>query len=130
MSTKRKVLYWIFKCASVLIACALPIIAIFEKFPVWTVEHGTKRTVSFGIILITIVILIIFRRAVFNFIRDKFNLQHAPPLMVWLVLLVVSYILVYIGNVMQDMTTVLWMGFIGCAIGNVITYVAENIIRK
>ena len=130
MSTKRKVFYWIFKCASVLIACALPIIAIFEKFPVWTVEHGTKRTVSFGIILITIVILIIFRRAVFNFIRDKFNLQHAPPLMVWLVLLVISYILVYIGNVMQDMTTVLWMGFIGCAVGNVITYVAENHIRK
>ena len=58
--------------------------------------------------------------------RDKLNLKHAPPLVVWLVMLVVSYVLVYIGNFMRDLTTVLWMGLIGCAIGTFLTYISER----
>ena len=112
---KRNILYWVFKIFGILISCAFPIWAICEKFPLWTVEHGTTHSVGVGIVLILIVLLIIFRRTVFNFIKDKLNLQYAPPLAVWLVLLIVSYIIIYIGNFMRDMTTVLWMGFIGCA---------------
>ena len=127
---KRNILYWVFKIFGILISCALPIWAICEKFPMWTVVHGTTHSVGVGIVLVLIVLLIIFRRTVFNFIKDKLNLQYAPPLVVWLVLLIISYIMIYIGNFMRDMTTVLWMGFIGCAIGTLLTFIYEKFKKK
>lgn len=124
--TTRKKFYWLFKLAGIIISCALPIWAVCEKFPLWTVTHGTSHSIGVGVVLILLVILVIFRRTVFNFIRDRFNLQHAPPLAVWFVMLIISYIMVYLGNVMEDMTTVFWMGLIGCAIGTLLTYIAES----
>lgn len=127
---KRKLLYWCFKIASIIVSCALPIWAICERFPLWTADHGTGRTVSVGIILVAIVLLIVFRKTVFDFIKERFNLKHAPPLAVWIILLIISYILVYIGDVMRDMTTVFWMGLLGCAIGTVLTFIANRFDAK
>lgn len=127
---RTKALFWVFKIASIIVSCAFPIWAICEKFPIWTVEHGTVRTVGVGVILISFVVLIIFRRTVFNFIRYHFKLQYAPPLTIWLVLIVISHMLVYIGEVMRDMTTVFWMGLIGCAIGTVFTFISEHFRKK
>ena len=124
---KRKILYWSFRLLGVIVSCALPVWAILERFPIWTVEHGTNRTVGVGIILIAIVLLIIFRRTVFDFVKDKFNIKHAPPIAIWCVMLIISYILVYIGEFMRDMTTVFTMGLIGCAIGTFLTYLSEKI---
>lgn len=127
LTTKqRKALYWVFKLLGVVIACAFPIWAIGEKFPLWTEVHGEARTVSVGVILTLIVMVIVFRRTIFDFLVDRFNLKHAPPLLIWLGLLVGAYVLIYIGNFMKDVTTVLWMGFIGCGIGTVLTFIAEN----
>ena len=123
---KRKVFYWLFKVLGIVVSCLFPIWAICEKFPIWKASHGTGRSAGVGGILILFVLLIIFRRTVFHFIRDRFNLKHAPPLAVWLALLILSYMLVYISNFMRDLTTVLWMGFIGCAIGTFLTFIAEN----
>ncbi len=127
---RRNILYWFFKLAGIIVACTLPIWAIFEKFPVWTETHGTTHTFGVGFVLILIVLVIIFRRTVFNFIKDKFKLHYAPPIVVWIVMLIVSYIFVYLGEVMRDMTTVLWMGLIGCAIGTFLTYISERIKSK
>lgn len=127
---KRKRLYWLFKIASVLISCGLPIWAICEKFPLWTKTHGAERSIGVGVILIAIVLIIIFRKTVFSFIADRLNLKYAPPIVIWLVMLVVSYILVYIGEVMRDMTTVFWMGLLGCAIGTLLTYISERFSTK
>lgn len=128
--TRNKVLYLVFKVLSVLISCALPIWAIYERFPMWTETYGTGRSIGTGAILVIIVVLIIFRKTVFDFIVEKLKLTHAPPLAVWLALLAVSYILVYIAEFMRDLNTVLWMGLIGCAIGTVLTYIAEHCFRK
>jgi hypothetical protein len=127
---KRKLLFWFFKIAGIVVSCALPIWAICEKFPIWVVEHGTGHSVGMGAILIIIVLIIIFRRTVFDFIKERFDLRHAPPLTVWLIMLAISYILVYIGEVMRDMTTVLWMGFIGSCIGTFLTYISERFNKK
>jgi hypothetical protein len=124
---KRKTLYWVFKLLGILVSCALPIFAICEKFPVWTETHGATHSAGVGVVLILIVLLIVFRRTVFGFIRDHFDLKHAPPIMVWLVMLVISYVMIYIGNFMRDMTTVLWMGLVGCAIGTFLTYLSDRI---
>ncbi len=127
---KRKVLYWTFKLLGIFIACAFPIWAVLERFPLWVEEHGTGHTVSVGVILIAIVLLIIFRKTVFSFITERFNLHHAPPLAIWIGMLVVCYIFIYIGNFMTDMSSVCWMGFIGCAIGTVFTYISERFDTK
>ena len=127
---KRKSLYLALKLISIIISCAFPIWGICEKFPIWTESHGTARTTGVGVILICFVLLIVFRRMVFRLIRDKFKLHHAPPLGVWIVLLIISYILVYIGEVMKDMTTVFWLGFIGCCIGTFLTFIAEQLVKK
>ena len=130
MTTKNRKLFWLFKIAGILVSCALPIWTICEKFPLWTESHGTGRTVGVGVILISIVLIIVFRKTVFDFIRDHLNLKHAPPLVVWIVMLIVSYILVYLGEVMRDMTTVFWMGFIGCTLGTILTYISERFNPK
>lgn len=131
MSTgKRKAFYWLFKALSVIVSCALPIWAIWEKFPIWTYTYGTSRSVGVGGIIALIVLLIVFRKTVFNFISDKLKLKHAPPLVVWLVMLIISYILIYIADFVRDLNTVFCMGFIGCAIGTVLTYIAEHRFGK
>ena len=127
---KSKTIYWVLKVLSILISCAFPIWAICEKFPIWTVAHGAGRTVGAGGILILIVVLVIFRKSVFNFMRDRMKLRHAPPLAIWLVMIIVSYVLMYISKFIQDMTTIFWMGLIGCAIGSLITFIAENKFGK
>lgn len=128
--TKRKAFYWLFKVLGVVVACALPIWAICERFPIWSLSHGVSRSIGVGGILILIVLLIIFRKTVFNFLVEKLNIKHAPPLAIWFVMLVISYVLVYIGNFMRDLTIVFWMGFIGCAAGTLLTFIAENRFGK
>ena len=125
----RNVLYWILKVLSILISCALPVWAIYERFPIWTIQHGTSRSAGTGLILMLLVILFIFRRTVFNFMRDRLNLKHAPPLLGWLVLIVLTYALLFVSKFLYDLTIVCWMGFIGCAIGTLITFIAENFVR-
>ena len=123
---KRNKLYWLFKVGGVLISCLLPVWAICEKFPIWKTVHGMGRSVGVGAILILIVIAIVFRKSVFNFFSERLKLNHAPPIMVWLILLIVSYLLIYLGRFLMDLNTVLWMGLIGCAIGTLLTFIAEN----
>ena len=124
--TKRKTFYWLFKALSIIISCALPIWAICEKYPLWTTVYGKTHSIGVGSILALIVITIVFRKAVFGFIKHKLKITHAPPLAVWLVLLAMTYVLVFIGQFMYDMVTVLWMGLIGCAIGTFLTFIAEH----
>lgn len=127
---KRKTLYWLFKILSIVISCALPIWAICEKYPLWKTAYGTTHSIGVGGILVLIVLLIIFRKSVFGFIKDKLKITHAPPLAVWLVLIIMSYVLVFIGQFMYDMVIILWMGLIGCAIGTLLTFIAENKFGK
>lgn len=127
---KNKRLYWVFKIVSVAISCFFPISAIFAKFPLWTETHGAGRSLGVGMILTIIVVLIVFRKSVFSYIKKKLKLKHAPPLAVWLVLLVISYVFVYMADFMRDLNTVLWMGLIGCTIGNVLTFIAEHFYGK
>lgn len=131
MTDKRRRLYfWLFKCAGVIISCALPIWAICEKFPIWTRSYGSGRSIGIGAIMIAAVLVVVFRRTVFNFIRDRLDLKHAPPLVIWLALLILSYTVMYLSAVLEDLTIVLWMGFIGCAIGTVFTYISNKFDTK
>ena len=124
--SKRKKLYWTFKLSSILFSIALPIWAICAKFPIWTETSGAGRSIGAGAILIIVVLIIVFRKTVFDFIREHLKIKHAPPLAIWLVLIVISYTFVYIGNALRDMNTIFWMGFIGCAIGTLLTFIGET----
>ena len=123
---KRSKLYWLFKWGGVLIACIFPIWAICEKFPIWKTIHGAGRSLGVGAILILIVAAMIFRKSVFRFIEERIKLKHAPPLFGWIVLLILCYGLIFIGDFLRDLTTVFWMGLVGCAIGSLLTLIGEN----
>ena len=123
---KRKHRYWFFKILSILVSCGLPIYAVCEHFPLWTVSYGTSKSIGAGGIICLFIIVIVFRKSVFAFLRDKLKLHHAPPLAVWLILLITSYILLYIHQFIRDLTAVFWFGLIGCLIGTLFTFIAEN----
>lgn len=127
---KRKLKYWLIKIWSVLVSCGLPIYAVCEHFPLWVESYGTSRSVGAGLVISLIIILVVFRKSVFEFLHEKMNLRHAPPLMVWIVMLVISYVLLYINQFVQDLTTVFWFGLVGCAFGNALTFIAETLFGK
>jgi hypothetical protein len=127
---KRKLCYFLCKLASVFVSCAFPIYAVCEHFPLWTVAYGTTRSVGAGAVISLAVVAVVFRRSVFCFLRDKCKLRHAPPLAVWMILLVLSYVLLYMVQFIRDMTTVFWFGLFGCAVGTALTFCAENFFGK
>lgn len=129
-SRKRKTFYWLFKILSVLVACALPVFSVCEHFPIWIMKHGTTRSMGAGGIICLIILAIIFKDSVFNFVRDKLKLKHAPKLSIWIVMLIIAYIVLFINSFVQDLITVFWMGLIGCAAGTVLTFIAEHRFGK
>ena len=123
---QRKAKYRIFKISSLIVSGGLPIYAICEHFPLWKESNGVVRSVGAGGIICLIVIAIIFRKSVFEFLKDKMKLKYAPPMAIWLALIIVSYILIYINRFLHDLNTVFWMGLAGSAMGTGLTYIAEN----
>jgi hypothetical protein len=99
---------------------------VYEHFPYWQYEFGATRSLGSGAIISAIVIVVIFRKTVFGFIAEKIKGKHAPHIAIWIGLLITTYVLIYINSFLIDLTTVLWMGLIGCAIGNGLTYIGEN----
>lgn len=127
---KRKIGYWGFKLSSILVSCLFPLYAVYEHFPMWVEECGSARSLGSGIIISAIVILIIFRKTVFDYISEKVKGKHAPPITVWGVLLIVTYILIYINKFLMDLAVVLWMGLVGCLAGTALTWIAEHKFAK
>lgn len=130
MSKRHKALYWLFKLLSVVVSCAFPIWAIYEKFPVWTYTYGTYRSVGVGGIFIIILLLFILRKPVFKFMEDRLRLKYAPPILTPMVMIAITSILIYINDFIVDLHKVSWMWLIGCAIGTVLTFIAENCYGK
>ena len=128
--SKRSGIYWFLKVASIIISCALPAWGILEQFPIWQETGGTGRSIGMGAILFAIVVLIVLRKPVFKFFEERLKLNHAPPLMIWLVLIVGTLALIWLSSLMADMLNIYILGFIGCAIGNILTFIGEFIIRK
>lgn len=127
---KRKRLYWGFKIASVLVAVGLPLYAICDHFPVWVEYNTPGRTSITASILIGFTVLVVFRRAVFKFLKEKFNLKYAPPITIWAAPIIATYILEYISQVLADMNVVFWYGFIGAAVGMLLTFISEKFKEK
>lgn len=123
---KRKSLYWSFKALSVIVSCAFPIWAILERYPLWIVSHGKSQSIGAGGILTAVVLFVIFRKSVFKFLRDRCKIQHAPPIVIWVVMIAISYAMMFVSKFLADITPIFWMGLIGCAIGTLLTAIAEN----
>lgn len=127
---RNKLLYWLFKALSIILSCVFPIWAICSKFPLWKETYGTGRSVGTGMILIGIVALVVFRKTVFSFLGEKCHLKHAPPVVTWIISLIIAYALLLVTSFLQDLIVVLWMGLIGCALGSVLTFVGEEFFVK
>ena len=129
-ATQNNTIYWVLKVASIIVSCLFPVIAICDKFPIWTESHGVLGSIDTGGLLIAIVLLVIFRRTVFDFLKERWKLKHAPPITVWIVMLIIAYSLLYVCKFLTDIILVFWMGFLGCGLGTILTMVAENCFGK
>lgn len=127
---KNKLFFWLFKVFSIIISAVLPIWAICEKFPLWTQSYGTGRSVGSGLIMIAVVLVAIFHKTVFAFLSEKLKIKHAPPILMWVILLICSYALMLLVVFIQDLITVLWMGLLGCALGNILTLVGNCFMKE
>lgn len=123
---KRKLWHWIFKVASIVTSCVFPLYAVYEHFPYWQYEHGAARSLGSGLIISAMILVVIFRKTVFAYLGEKFKGKNAPPVAIWIGLLIATYILIYINSFLLDLTNVLWMGLIGCVIGNGLNYIADH----
>ena len=124
--SKRNMVYWLCKVASVFVACALPLWGVMEKFPIWAYDYGTGRSLGVGGIIGILVLLVVFRRTIFNFLKDKWKMKYAPPITIWVIMILISYMLMFVSKFLYDITTVFWMGLIGSAMGAMFTFVGEN----
>lgn len=129
-ATRRNVIYWVLKVISIIISFLFPVIAICDKFPVWEDSYGLGRSIGTGGLLITFVLFAIFRRTVFDFLEERLKLKHAPPITVWIVMLIIAYVLLYICKFLTDIILVFWMGFLGCGLGTILTMVSELCFGK
>lgn len=125
---KRKLIGWLFKIAAIVVSCGLPVLAICERFPIWREAYSKPKSIGVGGILILIVVFLIFRKTVFGYIKSKMKFEYMPPIIAPIIMLVLSYVLMYLADFMQDLNTVSWMYFLGCAIGMLFTYIGERII--
>jgi hypothetical protein len=128
-STKNNIFYWLLKCGGIGVSVLLPLWVVLEKFPLWVATHGTGRSLGAGGIIGIFVMLVIFRKTVMGYVKEKFKLSHTPPIMVWIVCLVITYALLFIIKFLYDLSLVLWMGLLGSVIGTLLTLAGETLFR-
>ena len=130
MSKRDKFFYWAWRLLGIFLSGYLPISAVVDHFPIWLEHKGTGRTIWVGAILILIILAVIFRKTVINYVRERLKTHSYPPVMGWVVLLCVTYVLRFINDFIIDMTSVFWMGLIGGLLGSLCMWLADRIKKK
>ena len=123
--TKNNIFYGLFKWGGAAIYAALPLWAVWEKFPNWVETHGVGKSLGTGGIVGIIVLLVIFRDTVIGYIKEKVKIGHAPKMAWWLAGLIIVYSLLYIVKFLSDLAMVLWMGLFGALMGTLMTFAGE-----
>ena len=124
--TKSNIFYWLLKGGGIGISAVMPLWVVLEKFPLWVETHGTGRSVGAGGIIGIIIVLVIFRKTIIGYFKEKFKVSHTPPMAVWIVCLAITYGLMFIVKFLYDLSIVLWMGLIGSVIGSMLTFAGET----
>lgn len=130
LKTKRNLIYWLFKGGGMGISAALPLWVVLEKFPLWVDTHGVARSIGAGGIIGIIVVLVIFRKTVMGYLKEKFKLSHTPPMTIWIICLVITYGLMTLVKFLYDLSLVLWMGLIGSIVGTLLTLAGETLFGE
>ena len=126
--SKKKIKYLCVKGTGIVVSAAIPVIAILKKLPLWRAEAGVTGTVGIGAVMAGIVVLITFKKTVFNYLKEKTGMNHTPPLLLWVGLRIGSLVLNSVADILSDMRAVFVAGVAGCAIGTVLNLIAENFL--
>ena len=128
--TKRRIKLVSFRAAGASVAIGLPAWAILAKFPVWRTETGTLGMLGMGGIMIAVVALVTFKRTVLDFIKEKTGMKTSPPLAVWGVLLIASFILSAFAELLSDMRGIFIAGLVGSGVGTVLNIIGDRLSEK
>ena len=80
--------------------------------------------------LAALVLIVIFKKTIFGGIKERLKMKHTPPLLIWVVMLILAYAILSVCSFLLDIIMVLWMGLIGCGIGTILSMVAEFCFGK
>ncbi len=130
MKMPSKLKYYIFRIAAIVVAIAMPVWAIIEKFPIWINTQGTYRTAGASVCMILIVVFFTFRSTILSILKEKNWFKHAPPVAWWIGFTLVSIVLAELSKVMNDFKIIGIAGIIGCLIGTGLNYIAVSRFRK
>ena len=131
-----RVKYWILQIAAFLIAVIPPVWAVCEKLPIWKARYGTAQTFGFGLVILLVVLLVVFRKTLLllvkgwidvlvDRIKEKTGIVHIPP-MLSLVLTWASALLVVIALIpvvsglyviLVDLKGIFMAGLVGAGLG-------------
>ncbi len=127
---KRRLKLLSFKGAGIVTSVALPVWAIIERFPILKAESGTGRMLGIGGLMTAVVLLITFKRTVFDYIKEKTGIRHAPPFAVWSALLIASFAVGVLADAMAELRAVFVAGAVGSGIGTVLSIIGDNVSDK
>lgn len=113
---KTKIKYWVCVALSFLFSAVPPVVAIFQKFPMWEKTVSPAYTVGVGAVIAVIVLLICFRKTIIPVVRDKLGIKSIPPVFIWIAGLVAVIFFEKIHTFMTDIKVVIFAGMIGSAI--------------
>lgn len=129
-TTKNKLFYGLFKWGGTGISAALPLWVVLDKFPLWVEDYGTGKSLSVGGIIGAIIALVIFRKTIIGYLKEKIKITHTPPMAIWIVFLAITYGLISVVKFLYDLTLVLWMGLIGSVVGTMLTFAGETFFKE
>ena len=131
-----KVKYWILQIAAFLAAVIPPVWAVCEKLPVWKARYGAARTFWFGIAVVLIVLLVVFRKTLLVLVRswtdvlvdrikEKTGIVHVPPMLslvlTWATALIVVVALIPVVSglyvILVDLKGIFMAGLVGAGLG-------------
>ena len=125
-SAARRLRLICFKGAGIAVSVGLPVWAILEKFPAWHSQAGVAGTLGIGGAMAATVALVTFKRTVFDYVKEKTGIKHAPPLAIWCALLALSFALSAAASLLSDMRSVFISGAVGSGIGTVLNFIGES----
>lgn len=131
-----RVKYWILQIAAFLVAVIPPVWAVCEKLPVWRVRYGTAQTFGFGLVILLVVLLVVFRKTLLVLVRgwldvlcdkikEKTGIVHIPPMLslvlTWATALLVVVALIPVVSglyvILVDLKGIFMAGLVGAGLG-------------
>ena len=118
---------------SIIVAIAFPVVAVFQKLSVKAGEVSKIQVLSFGAILVLLILCVTLKKMLFKWIKEWLGTVTMPPIIMWLVFLTLVIVLQGTAETLTKylpaVRTVCIAGILGAGIGCIID-AGSNLLWK